>query len=327
MIYAEMTSPVPGSVRVGVQEEISIRFFHPLAVRENINIRINGDLIVANGDVIHDDFIETKSVQSGNCWFYSIRHKSGMPPGYMFVEGWCTKECSTVNAFFFVIGTYHKAYIHEKDYVLKHGKPISHPYATVLKNGVIVGGGGNDNYIRIDDKKYIWPKNLNIENDKIFIRPNDDGYIAFCSSGNRTYLLWEPYHMHAYSITTKNHYIGQKWISAQYKNRSIYLPIDYRPQIPTDNFFFSMRSPELDFGDDNPDIYFVDDVEVWWNSKNMVIRSGVDPSLGIWEDEILWTSDDITQEIKSVKIIDREHLLVNDKFYINTIKPKLEVVR
>lgn len=337
-----LLKPNPGAVQVDPQTEILISFqdIPDENWKDQVNVDINGRMAIRDG-TIHPDFETTRCNRSHQTGRWGIRPNDPLPEQDIMVQASCAGDCSE-NQRFFVRGsstnyspnrpayTVRKKTWHTAGWFWIHKEGWKTPFqsieAPVYPSRVVPVAGRT--WMAIYPKRgilqYIQDGDIQEES----FQPVEEDADVDCIYGDRGWLLVanDSNGVHTFGDDHECHWGFQaddvcieEMIHAKVGTLSFHLPLFYDPAIGENTLeSWYMMSQHLE----ESEIAFKNDLCVVWNEDQMIARHDFDPLLGE-SDDMLWESDDIDAPFKDVRILNSNHVLVNDNIYLNTRYPKI----
>lgn len=310
---AHMSYPPSNSTNVDPMTEILVTFENSGGDRKDINIIVDGEWAVREG-LLEDPFLEVRFHESGGVIQIGVRKRIPLAPRDIMVSAWCKPGCSSVEQRFFVRGA--------KTNVLppnstrscwSSGGFFSTDKGSPFPSRIVVTKDGE---VIMDESRHFIPPE--IVSDEMDIIRFEGSWIMVSSRKGKTYIS-TPDRLNVYDFDCTNISVNKDLISAKLDGgMSIHLPTSYIPSSterdPCDWFSFSHEG--------NWSMRFEKNIHVWWNEEEMMVKHEPNPLLGL-SDDMLWTNKDIKSDFTSVRIVDKNHVVVNDSMYLDTINPKI----
>lgn len=319
---AFLSHPYPGSTDVRPDVEVSVTFVDvPHRNYDDVNIKIASVWAVKNGE-IQKGFRTTHRHHSGDIMGWSVRSVTGLPPKDILVQAWCGLDRCTIEQRFYVRGA-------KVDF--SHNIPTNHNWCKVpggvltckkpsvpFKTGIKVNPNGTiENSLGL--KFFIKPQWLG---DEFHAYEHKRGLWTIVGlSKSRVYITgvnkFNKYEFGALAAKITDDFINL----VVSENESLHLPLHYEPRIDDRYMSHWFRFHH----DGNWNIEFFEDKHIWWNKEKLIAKHDINP-IAEYAYDMLWTSEDLGEPIRSIENLCEDYILVNDHLRINTRNPSIEYV-
>ncbi|MFB6375490.1 MAG: hypothetical protein ABEN55_20770 [Bradymonadaceae bacterium] len=148
----------------------------------------------------------------------------------------------------------------------------------------------------------------------------DQTWALVSQTGDHLYVA-RPDRLHVWELTPRSFEVSPEYIHLDYGPMTAHLPSSYRPsKVERDlDSWYTLDNPSDGHNAFSPHLH------VWWSEGRMLAKHDPCPFTGDFYGTI-WTSDDIDESFESVEISDDQHVLVNDRLYLNTRHPHIKRV-